>query len=140
MDYKDTEDLFAVPHGCLDWIERQVNRTPVRRVFIQTVKLKRWAPPHLALSQETERPFRHSRSVVLHVPPFSTALVVGFWSRYGYPEDEALLRAVTPHKEFDESVLEDFDEANVQLTAKTEGLRGDVLVGRLRSYDHAVSS
>lgn len=137
MDYKDTEDLFAVLHGGLDWIERLVNKTPASRVFIQTVRLKRWAPPHIARSQETQEPFRHSRSLVLHVPPFRTAIVVGFWSRDGYPEDEALLRAVTPHKEFDETVLEDFDEANPRKFAKVDGLRGDVLRGRLRSGVHA---
>jgi hypothetical protein len=137
MDYKDTEDFFAILHGGLDWIERLTNKTPVCRVFIQTVRLKRWAPPHIARSQETQEPFRHSRSVVLHVPPFRTALVVGFWSREGYPEDEALLRAVTPHKEFDESVLADWDESNPRDVAFSKGVGSRVRRGRLRSGAYA---
>lgn len=137
MEYRDTSDLFAVLHGGIDLLERLTNKTPVCRVFLHTVRLKRWAPPHLARSQETEIPFRHARSLVLHVPPFRTALVIGFWSKDGYTEEEALLRAVTSHKEFDDAWLEDFDEANPRVNTASSGEGGSVFGGGLRYGGHA---
>src|SRR5262249_32242852 len=71
------------------------------RLFWHRVRMARFGPDiHFAVSREVEEPYRVARCVVLHLEPFKTGVVVGW---YGKPKidpndynavSEALRRAV----------------------------------------------
>jgi hypothetical protein len=69
-------------------------------IFVQFVRLKRGtAFLHTATTFEIVEPFRRSQSIIVHCWP-GRGLVVGFWRRTGWTEEEAL-RAATQAEDFD---------------------------------------
>lgn len=130
MAHSDISDVFQKAHGAIDWVE---SHTPawVRRVFTTRLNVKAWSPPvWVSVTREIDEPFRKSRTLIIHVLPH-TAYGIGFWSKTGEPEHEALLKAVRAGREVTDEDLEHFDE---EVVAERSGFgwAGGRLATRLR--------
>lgn len=126
MGYNDVSDAFQAAHGVLDWVE---SRTPrwVRRIFVTRLRVRTWTPPvWISVTREIDEPYRKSRTFLIHVLPH-TAYGVGFWSKTGEPEHEALLRAVRAGLKTTEDDVDEFDET---ITKERSGIDG---VGAFRT-------
>lgn len=99
------------------------------RLFWQKLPMARLGPDiHFATSREIEEPFRVARCLVLHLEPFRTGVVVGWFDKgLEDPEDEnavseALRRAVSLRNPTRQE-LDAFDDSIPHGTGKPGGLR-----------------
>lgn len=115
---------FADLHGPLDAVAYRVHRAAVKlhELADRVKKLDRlfWhlqpglspdAPLlHFAPSHEIEEPFRSSNSAVVRLPGTRTGLVVGRWGITHGDEFAALTQALVPHREPNETELENYTD------------------------------
>lgn len=100
------------------------------RFFWHRVRMSRFGPDvHFARSYEIEEPFRAARCVILHLEPFSTSLVLGWYSRDGQDEHVALRRAVSLRRPTQKE-LDVFDESVTQRPSEHAGIRFSATGGR----------
>lgn len=137
MEYKDFSDVISGMHAVIDYIDRKITGTWLARTFVQTLPLKRFAPPHFARSQEIDEPYRYAKALIVHIPPFRTGIVIGLWSKTGLKEDEALLRAVRPNRAPTHKELRFWDVDNTRDVLFDHGVRSRVQQGRPRLRDGA---
>lgn len=137
MEYKDFSDVISWMHGRVDALDLLMRKSFVTRLYISVIPLKRYAPPHTARGQEIEDPFRYTRSLILHVPPCRHGIAVGLWSKTGLKEDEAMLRAIRPHRPPTDSELEFWDVDHTRDVAFSHGTSSRVRQGRPRLRDGA---
>lgn len=123
-------DSHVALRGAARLLTRAANRVEkLDRLFWHKVRMSRFGPDiHFAVSREVEEPFRVARCVVLHLEPFRTGLVLG-WYDEGLedPDDlnaasEALRRAVSLRKPTRKE-LENFDDAKLHGPGRPGGLR-----------------
>ncbi len=129
MEYKDFSDVISWMHGRVDALDLLMRKTFVTRFYVSVVPLKRYAPPHTARGQEIDEPYRYTRSLILHVPPFRRGIAVGLWSKTGLKEDEAMLRAVRTRPPT-QSELEFWDGDHTRDVSFSHGVRSRVRQGR----------
>lgn len=114
-------DLPGAMRDLAGWLEPKLKR--MDRLYVQRVRMARFGPDvHFATTREIEDPFRVGKSVILHLEPFRPGIVIGWYSKDGLPEHEALLRAVTTNAPPRED-LDEFDEDVLQKPAADGGLR-----------------
>jgi hypothetical protein len=100
------------------------------RLFWHRVRMARFGPDiHFARSYEIEEPFRLGKCLVLHLEPFRTGLVLGWYSREGQEEHVALRRAVSLRKPSQRD-LDVFDENVTQRPSEHVGIRFSASGGR----------
>lgn len=109
---------------CSDRLRKAARRAEkLDRLFWHPVRMARLGPDvHFAVNREIEEPYRTGRCVVLHLEPFRTGLVVGWYGRERLGEFEALRRAVSL-SDPTQKQLDDFDD---------DKLHGPGQPGRLR--------
>lgn len=107
------------------------------RLFFHTVRMSRFAPDvHFAVNHEIEEPFRRGRCLVLHLEPFRTGLVIGWYPRNGLTENAALQGAMRLRRPTQEE-LDDFDEDVTQRFGQRPGIRtGATAGGAVRPGGH----
>lgn len=66
----------------------------IGRLFLHLLKVEPGPLVHLGSSQEIERPYRHSRVLVVRLWPLRRAVALGWWHDTGLTEEEALTRAL----------------------------------------------
>lgn len=109
-------------HKLANRVERRVRR--LDRFFWHTVRMARFGPDfHTAPSQETREPYRTGRCLILHLEPFRTGLVLGWYGKTGMEEFEALTRAVRPKRPPTAKELENYDEYKLHGPGRPGGLR-----------------
>lgn len=63
-------------------------------LFVHMLKVRPGPLIHFGSSQEVERPYRHSRVVVMRLWPLRRALAFGWWRDTGLTEEQALTKAL----------------------------------------------
>lgn len=102
-------DLPDVLRNVADILERR-NIKRLDRLFWHTIKMRRFGPDvHFAMSREIREPYRVGRCIILHLEPFKTGIVLGWYSKGNYKEHEALMRALSLRDPTDEE-LDAFDD------------------------------
>lgn len=86
------------------------------RLYFQRVRMRRFGPDvHFATSREIDPPYRVGKAVILHLEPFRTGIVIGWYAEATVnPFDdnevsEVLRRAVTVRTPTQQE-LDDFDD------------------------------
>lgn len=93
MEYKDATDIIAGLHNVLDWAEAKITGSWVHRAFWHTIRVKWYTPPVLGgISWELDEPFRKGYTLIVRYW-WKRCLVLGFWGKTHYDEDQALLSA-----------------------------------------------
>lgn len=122
-------DLPGALRDLADWLDGKGFKK-LDRLYWHKVRMARFGPDvHFARSREVEEPYRVGRSVILHLEPFRTGIVIGWYAKPTvnlYDDNavsEALRRAVTVRNPTQEE-LDDFDdERKLHGPGKPVGLR-----------------
>lgn len=129
MEYKDATDVIAWAHNALDKLDVWVRRSWVSRVFWHSVNVQWYTPPVITgTSWELDEPNRKSRTLILRYS-WGKSVVLGFWSKTGYDEAEALLHATIHGRERTEDERIAYDEANAWNATRGEDGSDPVLQG-----------
>lgn len=129
MEYKDVTDVIAGAHGLLDKLDRRVRKSWVYRVFWHSVNVQWYTPPVIiGTSWELDEPNRKSRTLILRYS-WGRSLVLGFWGKTEYDEDEALLNATIYGRERTHGERRAWDDQSY-LEGEFDGISSDVLEGR----------
>lgn len=109
-------------HQLANRVERKVRR--LDRLFWHRVRMARFGPDvHFATNREIEPPYRVGHAVILHLEPFRTGVVIGWYGKTRLEEFEALTRAVRPQRPPTKQELDNYDERKLHGPGKPTGLR-----------------
>lgn len=123
-------DLHVALREAARLLSRAANRVEkMDRLFWHKVRMSRFGPDiHFAVSREIEEPFRTARCVILHLEPFRTGIVIGWYAKptIDTEDDNAVAehvrRAVTTRPPT-EKELAAFDDERLHGPGRPGGLR-----------------